>query len=263
MPVQKTVQRNIPLGLMDLPGEVRNMIWTYTLGSSPPRIIEIVSRVLDPGEGNANAAATMRFIIGRQQGWDTQFSYELLEAGQLGNEFGFFGVNHQVNEEGEGIFYRPDMVFSFGPPEDPEEILTVYHGVLAAWAFFQDRRRRPAALQHIRRMHLDLTQGNFTGSEQTLVATRPQAGTDGSEFVDPLLDLIGTSLPNLQYLSLAFNGWPPETRQEPASVSRFFLVLLVLTCITSQGGAKAFLRYLAHRRRTSTTGLIVCLPYLL
>lgn len=193
-----------PTNLFDLPAEIRDIIWGYAIS---PRGADIVTWPIDhsPDEPGTPPRVT-RFVVGQAEGYQVQYTYTPYNPRD--NMLGLLRANRQMNAEAGSVFFRGNTFFFSGDTR-PD----VHHGVMAMWAFLQDRSE--AQLQDLRRVHLNLRQG--ATNDQALTTRRPFGRTDGSELIDPLFDFIRTRLPSLNHLSLDFNGWPPDMRTDPVS----------------------------------------------
>lgn len=125
-------------------------------------------------------------------------------------------VSRQVYTEVEDEFWRrisaDDLVLSFSHGYASG---IQYFGILAAWTFFNNYRER--GFQGIRRVHLSLARSDIDdrargagGRALREPIDQEVARETGREHLEPLLDLMGTELPNLQFLSLRFGGRVPD-----------------------------------------------------
>lgn len=249
----------VPLTLMTLPAEIREMIWWRVLMPPAPLdrnrsqgFVRIIQRWIAPGENGLDYPfhdphyAVIRG--GFSEPWSLSFQHANThrEITDIRSRWALLGVNRQVYEEAESEFWRRTLsdghMLSF--THDPSVEGREYYGIMAAWTFFNNYRG--VYLEQIRRVQLNMELPPFNDwsnegakSQALLSIRRPLGGSNGGEYVIPLIDIMANELPNLQHLSLTIGGWVPDMRYQPVSDPLLCgsVFLLVLTIILS--GAKA------------------------
>lgn len=276
--------RNPPT-LMSLPAEIRNMIWWRFLARETG-FVQIEERrfflrprnVFDPTDNgrdiwfdrarfsvdSARTLRTMRWTFERDLEYSVKDA-DLRVREQVWPLPPLLRVSRQVYTEVEDEFWRrisaDNLLLSFSHPLYASGV--VYLGIIAAWTFFNNYRERD--FQGIRRVHLNLARPD-KGGDNSLRGNRGDALPDrgsgrlamqsGRAYLEPLLDLMGTQLPNLQFLSLRIGGRVPD--EPSAQVCDPMILptsLLVLTVVLRRAEA---LRRLVRLPRTLCTGLRAC-----
>jgi hypothetical protein len=248
----KAVRIANQLTLMSLPPEIRNMIWWATLAPEGG-FVPIVHRHLDrPRVGVPERDARFHpnpVAVQKPPRLLHTVTYQRQDEHRNGEAgWALVRVNKEVREEAEGEYWRRAICDGLMVSFTCHHFQLTYYGVLAAWAFFNDCSDQ--YLQAIRRVHLDLRRTGYYDmgyARRVMAQERHLSGlTNCAEFLDPLLDLMGTRLIGLRHLSLTFSGWVPDVRQTPVcSFKRpytYYLawLLLVLTstyvCSVGRGG---------------------------
>lgn len=249
----------VPLTLMTLPPEIREMIWWRVLMPPAPLdrdrsrgMVRIIQRWIPPGgSGLDYPFHNPHYSVIRHRfspPWSLTFQHAntAREMTDIRSRWALLGVNRQVYEEAEAEFWRRTLsdgyMLSF--TNDPSIEGREYYGIMAAWTFFNNYRG--VFLGQIRRVQVNMElpschDGWNVGTKgQALLSIRlPSGGSNGGEYVIPLIDIMANELFNLQHLSLTFGGWVPDMRYQPVSDPLLCgsVFLLVLTIILS--GAKA------------------------
>lgn len=284
--VAETELVRIPRTLMTLPPEIRNMIWWRSVSRQTGYVLIRARRFYisvpnyDRSTGGSSSAVDnshdfwfkrarfsvegerirMRWTFHRDgEYWVDDDDARVREAPWALPPL--LRVSRQVFTEVEDEFWRrissDDLVLAFSHRGIPG---IEYFGIFAAWTFFNTYRDR--SFQGIRQVHLGLTGYNEDrargagGEAFPEPINRRYARDSGREHLEPLLDLMGTELPNLQFLSLRIGGRVPD---EPSGLVsdriRLCLSLLVLTAVLRRAQA---LRWLVRLPRTLCTGLRGC-----
>lgn len=275
----ETIEDPMPLTLMTLPPEIRNMMWWRSV-SRKTGYVQIRARrfYISPADDDGPAGHSSGFWFERarfsvegeriRMRWtfhrDDEYWVDDDDARVREAPWALpplLRVSRQVFTEVEDEFWRrissDDLVLAFSHRGIPG---IEYFGIFAAWTFFNTYRDR--SFQGIRQVHLGLTGYNEDrargagGEAFPEPINRRYARDSGREHLEPLLDLMGTELPNLQFLSLRIGGRVPD---EPSGLVsdriRLCLSLLVLTAVLRRAQA---LRWLVRLPRTLCTGLRGC-----
>lgn len=273
------IEDPIPLTLMTLPPEIRNMMWWRSV-SRKTGYVQIRARrfIISPADDDGPAGHSSGFWFERArfsvegEGIRRRWTFHRDDEWWVDDDDArvreapwaippLLRVSRQVFTEVEDEFWRrissDDLVLAFSHRGTPG---IEYFGIFAAWTFFNTYRDR--SFQGIRQVHLGLTGYNEDrargagGEAFPPPISQRYARNSGRQYLEPLLDLMGTELPNLQFLSLRIGGRVPD---EPSGLVsdpiRLCLSLLVLTAVLRRAQA---LRWLVRLPRTLCTGLRGC-----
>lgn len=238
----------IPRTLMTLPPEIRNMIWWKSVSRRSGFVLIVPRRFyLSPPDDSSSTddsssvdetspadnrhdfwfdrarlsvdgggrVPPVRWTFQRDDEWWVD-DYDSRKHEAVWALPPILRVSRQVYAEVEDEFWRricaDDLVLSFSHRYASG---IEYFGILAAWTFFNNYRER--GLQGIRRVHLGLARTDLddrargAGGEALPEPIDREYGRDtGRVHLEPLLDLMGTELPNLQFLSLRIGGRVPD-----------------------------------------------------
>lgn len=235
----------IPRNLMTLLPEIRSMIWWRSVSRQSGFVLIMPRRFylsapddssaddssaddsspadnsqdfwFDRARFSVDGGGRVRWTFQREDEWWVD-DYDLRKHEAVWALPPILRVSRQVYTEVEDEFWRrvtaatDDLVLSFS---HHYALGIEYFGLLAAWTFFNTYRER--GLQGIRRVHLGLARTDSedrargSGGEALPAPTSREYGRyTGREYLEPLLDLMGTELPNLQFLSLRIGGRVPD-----------------------------------------------------
>ncbi|ROV92243.1 hypothetical protein VPNG_09662 [Cytospora leucostoma] len=197
----------LPRNLTNLPGEVRNMIWSRYLDGVPTLFGAHPVQGL-VGAGSHRTAHDSLFPNHAEETDVITYTHDSrgwppVELGPP-QELYLLRAARQINQEVSTLYYGQMLTFNAAGPRE-----TYCHaGLLTAHAFLTDRR--PETLPLIRALRINMTQSMGEGDQML-------ADICGLHTPGVMVQLVGliAQLPALQRLDLIFTGWPPDMRMHP------------------------------------------------